>query len=67
MLNAGFIAAACGKLDNLLQHSSNVESNGLSKAVGTGVSAVKTHNKKTAMKPAYRPEYVYGSCNGYHY
>ncbi|OIW09576.1 hypothetical protein TanjilG_28175 [Lupinus angustifolius] len=63
----GFIAAACGKLDNLLQHSSNVESNGLSKAVGTGVSAVKTHNKKTAMKPAYRPEYVYGSCNGYHY
>ncbi|KAE9614520.1 putative CTP synthase (glutamine hydrolyzing) [Lupinus albus] len=63
----GFIAAACGKLDNILQHFSNAESNGLPKTVGTGVSAVKAHNKKTAMKPAYRPEYVYGSCNGYHF
>ncbi|OIV93799.1 hypothetical protein TanjilG_03762 [Lupinus angustifolius] len=63
----GLIAAACGQLDTVLQHTSNLDSCGLSKAVGTDVSTIKAYNKKAVMKPAYRPEYVYGSLNGYHF
>ncbi|TKY58503.1 CTP synthase [Spatholobus suberectus] len=63
----GFIGAACGQLDAVLQHSSNVDNSSLSKGVGSDISAVKTYRNRTASKPAYRAEYVYGSCNGLHF
>ncbi|XP_061355425.1 uncharacterized protein LOC133299952 isoform X2 [Gastrolobium bilobum] len=62
----GFIGAACGQLDAVLQLSSNCDNNSISKGVGSDISAVKTYQNGTATKPAYRPEYVYGSCNGLH-
>lgn len=67
MSNAGFIGAACGQLDAVLQRTSNVDNSSLSKGVGSDVSAVKTHRNRTATKPAYRTEYVYGNCNGLHF
>lgn len=60
----GFIGAACGQLDAVLQRSSNVD-NSLSKGVGNDISAVKTYRTRTATKAAYRT--VYGNCNGLHF
>ncbi|KAL9327247.1 hypothetical protein ACSQ67_007892 [Phaseolus vulgaris] len=64
----GFIGAACGQLDAVLQSSSIVD-NGLSKGVGSEISAVnKAYKNITATKTAaYRTEYIYGSCNGLHF
>ncbi|KAK7346226.1 hypothetical protein VNO80_20741 [Phaseolus coccineus] len=64
----GFIGAACGQLDAVLQSSSIVD-NGLSKGVGSDISAVnKAYKNITATKTAaYRTEYIYGSCNGLHF
>lgn len=62
---AGFIGAACGQLDAVLQRSSIVD-NSLSK--GVDISPVKTYRTRTTTKTAYRTaEYVYGSCNGLHF
>ncbi|XP_057749055.1 uncharacterized protein LOC130967997 [Arachis stenosperma] len=56
----GFIAAACGQLDVVLQRCSNVDSNGLLK-----VPPIKTYQKKSSLKPSYRPpEYVLESVKG---
>lgn len=60
----GFIAAACGKLDAVLRHSS--------RGVGSDIPAVKTYQNGSAIKPhAYWPEHVYGNGNingnGFHY
>ncbi|RZB60328.1 CTP synthase [Glycine soja] len=61
----GFIGAACGQLDAVLQRSSIVD-NSLSK--GVDISPVKTYRTRTTTKTAYRTaEYVYGSCNGLHF
>jgi len=67
-VNTGFIGAACGQLDAVLQSSSIVD-NGLSKGVGSEISAVnKAYKNITATKTAaYRTEYIYGSCNGLHF
>ncbi|RDY04459.1 CTP synthase, partial [Mucuna pruriens] len=54
----GFIGAACGQLDAVFQHSSNVDNSSLSKGVGSDISAVKTYRNKIATKPAYRTEYL---------
>ncbi|KAG5016934.1 hypothetical protein JHK82_022580 [Glycine max] len=63
----GFIGAACGQLDAVLQRSSIVD-NGLSKGVINDISAVKTYRTRTATRTTYRSaEYVYGSCNGLHF
>ncbi|KAK7360794.1 hypothetical protein VNO77_02809 [Canavalia gladiata] len=63
----GFIGAACGQLDAILQHSSNVDNGSLSNGVGSdNMSAVKTYQSRTATKTAYRPEFVYDNCNGMH-
>lgn len=64
MWKTGFIAAACGQLDAVLQQSSNVGNSSLSKAVGTDISAIKPYQNGTATRPAYRPECVYGNGNG---
>ncbi|XP_027345720.1 CTP synthase-like [Abrus precatorius] len=64
----GFIGAACGQLDAVIQHSSNVDNSSLSKGVGSDISAVKTYQNRTATKTAtLRAEYVYGNCNGMHF
>ncbi|XP_020968275.1 CTP synthase 1 isoform X2 [Arachis ipaensis] len=55
----GFIAAACGQLDVVLQRCSNVDSNSLLK-----VPAIKTYQKKSSLKPSYRREYVLESVKG---
>ncbi|BAT75242.1 uncharacterized protein HKW66_Vig0037500 [Vigna angularis] len=63
----GFIGAACGQFDAVLQRSSIVD-NSLSKGVGSDISAVnKTYKNKTATKTGYRTEFIYGSCNGLHF
>lgn len=65
MWNTGFIAAACGQLDAVLQQSSNVGNSSLSNGVGSDISTVKTYqNVSAATRAAYRPEYVYGNGNG---
>ncbi|XP_014505498.1 CTP synthase 1 isoform X2 [Vigna radiata var. radiata] len=63
----GFIGAACGQLDAVLQRSSIVD-NSLSKGVGSDISAVnKTYKNITATKTGYRTEFIYGSRNGLHF
>ncbi|QCD81417.1 CTP synthase [Vigna unguiculata] len=63
----GFIGAACGQFDAVLQSSSIVD-NSLSKGVGSDISAVnKAYKNITATKTAYRTEFIYGSCNGLHF
>ncbi|KAK7262727.1 hypothetical protein RJT34_30307 [Clitoria ternatea] len=64
----GFIGAACGQLDAVIQYSSSVDNTIVSKGVvvGNDISAVKTFQTRSATKAAYRTEYVYGSCNGLH-
>ncbi|XP_047178702.1 CTP synthase 1-like [Vigna umbellata] len=63
----GFIGAACGQFDAVLQRSS-IFDNSLSKGVGSDISAVnKTYKNKTATKTGYRTEFIYGSCNGLHF
>lgn len=55
-VNAGFIGAACGKLD-AVHHYSN--------GVGNDISAAaKTYQNGTPTKPAFRAEYANGNCNG---
>jgi len=67
MWNSGFIGAACGQFDAVLQSSSIVD-NSLSKGVGSDISAVnKAYKNITATKTAYRTEFIYGSCNGLHF
>lgn len=52
----GFIAAACGKLDAVLQQSSN--------GVVSDMSAVKTYQYGSATRASYRQGYVYGNGHG---
>lgn len=53
----GFIAAACGQLEAVLQHSS--------RGVSSDIASVKTYQNGSATKPqAFRPEYIYGNGNG---
>ncbi|MED6121021.1 hypothetical protein PIB30_119216 [Stylosanthes scabra] len=54
----GFIAAACGQLDLILQRCSNVDNNSLLK-----VPAIKTYQKKS-LKQSFRAEFVLESVNG---
>ncbi|CAK8562051.1 unnamed protein product [Lathyrus sativus] len=57
----GFIAAACGQLEAVLQHSARGVSS-------DNISSGKTYQNGSATKPqAFRPEYVYGNGNGFHY
>ncbi|KAK7386610.1 hypothetical protein VNO78_26944 [Psophocarpus tetragonolobus] len=55
----GFIGAACGQLDAVLQRSSTTDNKGVG-------NDVKTYRNRIATK-TYRTEYVYGSCNGLHF
>ncbi|CAL5197303.1 unnamed protein product [Lathyrus oleraceus] len=61
----GFIAAACGQLEAVLQHSSRGVSS-------DNISSGKTYQNGTATKAqAFKPEYIYGNGNangnGFHY
>ncbi|GAU40627.1 hypothetical protein TSUD_190040 [Trifolium subterraneum] len=53
----GFIAAACGQLEAVMQHSS--------RGVSNDISSIKTYQNGSATKAqAYRQEYVYGNGIG---
>lgn len=56
-LFSGLIAAACGKLDGVLQEAS--------KGAGTEICATKVYQSKISKKAAFGSrDFVYGSCHG---